>query len=201
MIRKALIFEIHDGIAYLTLSNPPANQMNSVFFSELLEICHSDIIKENYKGLIIRSNGRHFSSGADVGELLEIIRKEPDSAVPTSISKNLNAFSILNHLRKPIVALIKGICYGSGFELALCANYRLAAPNSYFALPETAFGLMPGLGGIYALHQMVGAAKTAELVLTAQTISADEALKLGIINDILLKEKLESKARDIILQV
>ncbi len=189
MYYKTITYKTQNEIAYLELSNPPGNAMSMEFFDELLDVCENEIEKENFRGLIITSQGRHFSSGADVNELLKII-KNSDTLVPEAMEKNLRAIEILHKVRKPKVAILKGICFGSGFELALTANFRVAQKNTLIALPEVTFGLMPGLGGISALTHIIGEAKALELILSGESINADEALRLGIVNVIAEKEQL-----------
>lgn len=193
-MKKKLSFNISEGIAFLVLSNPPANPMTSAFFDELAEICENKIAPQNYKGLIIKSEGRHFSSGADIEELITLIRENSSNDLPDFAKKNIRSFRLLYTLKKPIISLLKGVCYGSALELALCADYRIAAPNTLLALPETSFNLMPGLGGINRLYNNIGFAKTAEMVLTAQSIFAEEALRIGLINTISHKNQMQREA-------
>lgn len=198
MSGKTLDFQIKNDIAYLILNNPPANPMTELFFDELANICEKHISKEHFEGLIIKSTGRHFSSGADVDGLLEIVKREYNKMIPTQMKKNLKAIQILYKIEKPVVALLKGICYGSAMELALSAHYRLATHTTILALPETTFGLMPGLGGISTLNQKIGFTKTLEMVMTGKAIFAEEALKIGLIDTIFNKDILELKAIEII---
>jgi len=194
---KTISYKKLNNLAHLELSNPPGNAMSMQFFDELLDVCENEIVKEDYDGLIISSQGRHFSSGADVKELLNVI-KSSDKLVPEAMAKNLRAIEILHMVRKPKVAILKGVCYGSGFELALTANYRIAQNNTLIALPEVTFGLMPGLGGVSALTNFVGEAKALEMILSGESINAEDALRLGIVNIIADKEQLISVAVDFV---
>ncbi len=187
----------NDNIAFLELSTPPGNQMNMQFFEELSYICDKELRHEKFKGLIIKSKGRHFSSGANVEELVENINYGRDN-VNNLINRNLKAFEIIYGLTKPKIALLKGICYGSGFELALTANYRIAQKSAILCLPEVSFDLMPGLGGISSLTYLIGGGRALEMILSGRAINAEEALELGVINNIYDKEHLEAKAIDII---
>lgn len=187
---NSLHFHIDEGIGYLTLNNPPGNPMSLGFFSELYSICSNQLLKVDLTGLIIQSEGRHFSAGAIIDELLTEVQSHHYDTIPEQMKRNAEAFGILRKLNKPVVALLKGICYGSGFELALCAHIRIAAPNTVISLPEVSFGLMPGLGGIHSLVQIAGQAKATELVLTGTAINANEALKMNLIHEIVNKDKL-----------
>ncbi len=194
MSYKTLTYQVKDNIARLEICNPPQNTMRLEFFDELLDVCEKQIKKENFSGLIITSAGRHFSSGADVNELTMLIKNNKNNLVPAEMKKNLQAIHILHKLQKPKVAILKGICYGSGFELALTANYRIAQKNTLIALPEVTFGLMPGLGGISALTYIVGESKALELILSGRSIDSNEALSLGLIDKICNKESIEEEA-------
>ncbi len=194
---NTLLYGKTKNIATLNLINPPGNVMSMKFFDELLDVCENEIINEDFKGLIISSKGRHFSSGADVKELLNIV-KNSDRLVPGAMEKNLRAIEILHKVSKPKVAVLKGICYGSGFELALTANYRIAQKNILIALPEVSYGLMPGLGGISTLTAIIGGGKTLEFTLTGRAINSEEALSLGLVDEICNKEEIEEKAKRII---
>jgi len=191
-------YKISQDIAGITLNNPPGNQTSLLFFNELHHICTHLSSNKALNGVIIDSTGRHFSSGAVVSELLEEIQQNTFEAIPSQMEKNLTGFQILRNLNIPVVALIKGICYGSGFELALCAKYRIATKNALMCFPEISFGLMPGLGGIYSLTNLIGKARTTELVLTGRSINAEEALTLGLLESIHPEKSLHQEAIQLI---
>ena len=111
---------------------------------------------------------------------------------------NLKTFNALRSLNKIKVALIKGICYGSGFELALCADYRIASRNALVCLPETSFGLMPGLGGVFSVTTISGQAKAMDFILSGNALNSEEALKCNLINEIAEKENLLNAGFDYI---
>ncbi len=194
---KTINWKTEDKIAYLTLVSAPENKMDSVFFEEFNTTISKIEGYQKLRGLIIQSEGRHFSSGADVEELASVF-KSSKQKIPPSIGKNSEAFKILNKLEIPVVACIKGICYGSGLELALCANFRVALKNSVLCLPEAGFGMMPGLGGIYNSFQCMGTARALEFVLTGNSLSAEEALMYGLVDLIVGKDELLDKAKKLV---
>ena len=194
---KTINWEIKDKIGYLTLVAAPENKMNSMFFEEFNTIISKIEGNQNLRGIIIQSKGRHFSSGADVEEFVSIFNSS-NNTIPPSITKNSNAFKILNNLEFPVVACIKGICYGSGLELALSANFRIASKNSMFCLPETGFGIMPGLGGIYNSRKCMGTARALEFVLTGNSLSSEEALNYGLVDLIKGKDELVDTAKKLV---
>ena len=197
MDNKTINWEIEDKIGYLTLVSAPKNKMDSRFFGEFNTIISKIERNQKLRGLIIQSKGRHFSSGADVEELLSML-KSSMHVIPPSIRNNSEAFKILNKLEFPVVACIKGICYGSGLELALCANFRVASKNSMLCLPETGFGIMPGLGGIYNSLKCMGTARALEFVLSGNSLSSEEALNYGLVDLIEGKDELAAIAKKLV---
>ena len=197
MDNKTINWEIEDKIGYLTLVSAPKNEMDSMFFEEFNTIISKIERIQNLTGIIIQSIGRHFSSGADVEELVSVLNPSTN-AIPPSITKNSKAFKILYNLQFPVVACIKGICYGSGLELALCANFRVAAANAMLCLPETGFGIIPGLGGIYNSRKCMGTARALEFVLSGNSLSSEEALDYGLVDLIKGKDELTDTAKKLI---
>ena len=197
MDNKKINWEIEDKIAYLTLVSAPKNEMDSMFFAEFNTIISRIERSQNIKGIIIQSEGRHFSSGANVEELFSVLDFS-NKTIPPTITNNSEAFKALNNLKLPVVACIKGICYGSGLELALSANFRVASKNSMFSLPETGFGIMPGLGGIYNSRKCMGTARTLEFVLSGNSLSSEEALDYGLVDLIKGKDELTDTATKLI---
>lgn len=191
---NTLQFNIKAGIAHIRLDNPPGNPTSLRFFDELLDVCETRLQNEDFLGLIIQSSGRHFSSGAIIQELLHEIRQQQEPGIPLQMSRHIKAFHYLREMKQPSVALLGGICYGSGFELALCARYRIAEPKTLMSLPETDFKLMPGLGGIHTAVYRAGTARTIEMVLSGEVINADEALRLQLIDEVVPRPELYKRA-------
>lgn len=195
---QTLNFTIDNGTGHIKLNNPPGNPMSLQFFNELHHVCTHRINEPSIKGVVISSTGRHFSEGAVVSELYEATQSMQGNHVPEQMKKNAESLLLIRKLNKPVVALLKGICYGSGFELALAAHYRIAAHNTLLCFPEVSFGIMPGLGGIHSVFEQTGMARSIELVLSGRTIDSKEAQKLGIIDLLVSKEELLLKGMELI---
>jgi len=204
MSYKSLDWSIQENIGYLTINQPPANAMSLLFFGELDKLTKEIISTGDLKGIIISGKGRHFSSGADLKELSESINEAlkltKDNFVPAPefMQRNFENFKFFNDLRIPVIAAIKGVCIGSAFELALFCHFRLCATNALIGLPESTFGLIPGLGGIQKVRELSGKVKAMELVFRGNTLNAHEALKVDIIDRIYAKDQLLSAAKELI---
>jgi enoyl-CoA hydratase len=176
---------IRDDVAHLVLANPPKNLMDRRFFDALTTVCQ-DALLQPLRGMIIYGSGRHFSCGADLGELRQIVAGNQDDF----LHDNLVTLRAIESLRAPVVAAINGCCLGAGLELALACHHRIATAQAVFALPESTFGIMPGCGGSVRLPALVGKSRAIELILTGRIFGADEALELGVIDRIVDKKEM-----------
>lgn len=191
---------VHDGaMATLALDDPPRNEMNNSFFSLLAQRVAELRQEKAPAGLVVRGAGRHFSSGADLEELGRRLSAEPDRRVRTFLADNIRTFQNLAGLPFPSVAAIGGCCLGSGFELALACDHRLAAENAVLALPEAQYGLMPGCGGTVRLSRLVGRRRALQLIMSGRSIMAPEAFDLGLVDAIHPRKELVAAAEEMAL--
>ncbi len=137
-----LKMELQDCLGIITLNNPPQNFIPTPDFIDE-DALVSFLQMQEIKGIVITGNGRHFSAGADLENLKSL------SLFPEELSKSLTygkkLLSIIENSNLPVVAAIKGICFGGGFEIALSAHIRVCSENALFAFPEINHQLMPGL--------------------------------------------------------
>ncbi len=187
---KKISWEVRDKIGYLILVDPPENRMDSAFFEEFGVIINEIIPATAAIALVISGSGRHFSSGAELKDLFRIIKQEKTDA----LISNFEMFHSLNQLKIPVIAVVKGVCIGSGLELALHCHFRLCAEDAILGLPESSFGLIPGLGGISKLMELSGKAKAIELVLKGNHFNASDALKWHVVDAVYHKKVLIDKA-------
>jgi len=167
-------------IAYLTLNRPEVNNaINQQLVQELEAIC-CQINQDNdiYVVLITGAGNNVFCVGSELGR--EITGYGTAAAVAS--------------LNQPVIAAINGDALGQGLELALSCDIRLASNKAKFSLPQVAEGLIPMDGGTQRLPRIVGKGKALELILTAEIISADEALAIGLVNKVVAKEELAAEA-------
>ncbi len=199
MIFKTFQYSEKNQIGYVLFSTPPQNRMTSVFFEEFQKFI-STIKKRDIIGLIISGKGRHFSSGADTEELVELIGNLEDEK-DSFLKRNVKTFLELEMLEIPTIAAVKGCCFGAALELALSCKFILSAKNSVFSLPESEFGLMPGCGGTIRLTERVGTQKALKFILRGQTLGTEEALSLGVVDHICEKKELLGKAEELINKI
>lgn len=194
---NTLQYTVANGIGFLFLSSPPKNAMTLEFYDEFYHFTQEIKKDKQLKGLIIQGKGRHFSSGADTGQLFSLF-KSNENQIPPEIAKNSTAFSNLTTLPFPTVSCIKGVCLGAGTELALCTHFRIATESALLGLPETGFDIIPGLGGIYNMYACAGKYNTLQLILTGNSISAKNSYNMGIIDILVPKKELEATAINVI---
>lgn len=169
-------------VSILTINRPEKlNALNGAVLSELDQLFQS--IRNDHKtgALIITGAGeKAFVAGADIKELSSLTKQQGEnlSAAGQAVFNQIESFS------KPVIALINGYALGGGAELAMACHIRIATENALIGLPEVSLGLIPGYGGTQRLPNLVGKSKAMEMVLTGQSVKADEALRIGLINQV-----------------
>jgi enoyl-CoA hydratase len=136
---------------------------------------------DSVRAIIVAGSGRHFSAGADIGELE---RMRTPNEFRAFIDALQACFARLQGLTKPSVAAIHGIAYGGGLELALSCDLRVAARDARLGVPEIKLGLLPGAGGTQRLPRLLPSAIAKQMVLTGEPLSAERAHQLGLINEV-----------------
>ena len=191
---KTISFEFNDGVGHIILNQPPSNVMNLLFFREL-----SDLVEEikgmtTLKALVISGTGRHFSSGAQLDELLSLVGNGESGGpginnhkLQNFLDRNYKTFLFFENLEIPVISAIRGVCLGSALELALFSHFRFCGEDAVFGLPETTYHLIPGIGGLSRISALAGRAKALELVLRGNTFPAEKALQYHIVDKILPK--------------
>jgi enoyl-CoA hydratase/carnithine racemase len=190
---KTLNCHIHEEIGFIELNQPPLNRMTKLFFHEIRELADILLNKETVKGIIIYGKGRHFSSGADIDDLLSFDSKDPSYAEDFYIA-NSQTFQRFYTAKIPVVAAIKGVCIGSAMELAMACHFRLATENVLMGFPEAGFNLMPGCGGSVYLSELLDTKNVMDLLISGRNLNIFEALDLGIVDCAVHKKKLIEKA-------
>lgn len=179
---STIIFTLKDHVARITLNRPDAdNLLNLQLTQELEDICSGINQADNIHVVILSGAGeRTFCGGSEAARLMpgdDTISFPPLSALP-----GMKAAAAIASINQPVIAAINGDALGPGLELALSCDIRLASPGARFGLPEVAAGLIPMGGGTQRLPRLIGRGKALELILSAETINAEEALKIGLVS-------------------
>lgn len=193
MATAVLQWKITDGIGWLTLSAPPYNYTTEVFFNQL-DGWLAQLPDAGVKGIVISSSGRHFSAGAKLAELKSWVQGGSNER----LKYNLEVLQRLKALPVPVIAALRGVCIGSGLEVALHCHYRIAALNLMISLPEVSFGLIPGAGGLVNGHKLAGMATILKLALAGDSLDAEAALRAGLINEICPLPNLELRVAELL---
>src|ERR1700737_3185069 len=191
-----------DRVCLLTFDRPEsgANIFDAATMSELSK--HVDAVErdESLRGLIIASAKKSiFIAGADLKTLL---KQAQAGELRDFIAEGQRVFNRITALKIPTVAAIHGACAGGGYEVTLACDYRVASddPATRIGLPETTLGLIPSWGGSTRLPRLIGAERAAEVILKGKLHSAREALKLGLIDEVVPRDKLLEIARKKLLE-
>jgi enoyl-CoA hydratase len=180
---NTIILESDDnGIATVTINRPDKlNALNDDVLNELAEVFKTIQVDEDIKAIIVTGAGdKAFVAGADIKEL----RKLDNRSGRMASQKGQQIFQLIEDTRKPVIAAVNGYALGGGAELAMACHLRIAGKNAAFGLPEVGLGIIPGYGGTQRLTQILGRARALEMILTGKQVKADEALQMGLVNDV-----------------
>lgn len=182
------------GIAWLVVRNPARlNALRLEMWEAFPDLLATVAADPSVRVCVLRGEGEAaFASGADISEFSSH-RKDAASAAAYE-ARTARTFAALLAFEKPLVAMIHGVCIGGGLALAACADLRLAADDARFALPPARLGLGYHFSGVERLVALLGPSTTAELFFTARQYTAAEALRLGLVNQVVPKEELATFA-------
>lgn len=181
MTYEALLIEMHEGTAIITINRPSAlNAINKQVMSELNHFfSEGHTAYEGLHAAIITGSGeKAFAAGADIKEFSSLNQEEAQA-----LSKyGQDTYFHIENFHLPVIAVVNGFALGGGCELAMACHMRIASSNAKFGQPEVNLGLLPGYGGTQRLPQLIGKARALELLFTADMISAERATELGLAN-------------------
>jgi len=194
MNENVLGVEQENGIVTLTLNRPEVmNSLNFPLLHALKDQIDALRFKRDVRVVIITAAGQKaFCAGADLKERATL----PPEKVREYIFTIRNLFTSIEELNKPVIAAVNGIALGGGTELSLACDIRIAATNATMGLTETRLAIIPGAGGTQRLPRLVGRGKAKELIFTGQRISAEEALKIGLVNKVCDQEDLLDECKN-----
>lgn len=194
-----VLYETKDGIAYVTLNRPKVlNALNKATWQDLqtaFKEAHDD---ETVRGIILTGAGdKAFIAGADISELATVSAVQAEE----SSSFGQDVLNFIENLGKPVIAAINGFALGGGCETAMACTIRLASEHAKFGQPEVKLGLIPGGGGTQRLPRLIGKGRAMQLILSGGIISASEAYRIGLVNEVVPAADLIPRAEALLREI
>ncbi len=176
-----------DGVAVVTLNNPKVNALSQAMLADLLAVAED--LTANPPGAVVVTGGdRLFAAGADISEF-------GGPAEGRAIAEGFHrALDTLAAVPRFVIAAVSGYALGGGCEVALACDYRIASERAVFGQPEILLGIIPGGGGTQRLARAVGASRAKEMMITGRQVKADEALRIGLADEVVPPEALHERA-------
>lgn len=192
---KHILVEVADGVAVVTLNRPKVlNALNAALLGELDAALDALGADDAVRAVILTGAGeKAFAAGADIQELAVLSGVEGQALA----ERGQRVFSKLETLGKPVIAAIHGFALGGGCELAMAAAIRIASEGARLGQPEVKLGLIPGYGGSQRLPRLVGKGAALKLLLTGEMVSAVEALRIGLVDEVVPASELMGRAREL----
>jgi enoyl-CoA hydratase len=194
-----VLYEKKDAIACVTLNRPKVlNALNGAIIAELKATFEDARDDSAVRGVILTGAGdKAFAAGADISEILNDPPLEAEEK--TRFGQALTI--LIENLGKPVIAAVNGFALGGGCELSMACTIRLAAETAKFGLPEVKLGIMPGYGGTQRLSRLVGKGLALQLILSGGMITAQEAYRIGLVNEVVPNAELIGRAEAILNQI
>lgn len=189
---ETIFVKSQDSVGLVQLNRPESlNALNNTLMGELMDALHALDVDQDIRAIVIAGNERVFAAGADIKEM------SGASAVEMLLASFISRFDEIRAIKKPIIAAVSGWCLGGGNELAMSCDMIVASETARFGQPEINLGVIPGAGGTQRLTRTVGKAIAMEMVLNNRTLSAEEALKFGLVNRVVPVERFLEEAMDL----
>ncbi len=194
-----VLCEKRDGIAYVTINRPKVlNALNTPTWKDMRAAFEDARDDPSVRGVILTGAGnKAFVAGADISELAHYTAFEAEQ----SSRFGQEVLDVIENLGKPVVAAINGFALGGGCETAMACTIRIATDGAKFGQPEVALGLIPGGGGTQRLPRLVGKGRALQLILSGETISAQEAYRIGLVNEVVPAAELIPRAEAILKRI
>lgn len=189
-----LIYEVKEGIAYVTVNRPKS--MNALSNEVLDELNTAFTAVNNDPDVfvaILTGEGKAFVAGADISEMVNLTTLEGRAMM----IKGQNVMNLIESIDKPVIGAINGFALGGGCELAMACDMRIASEKAKFGQPEVNLGIIPGFGGTQRLPRLVGKGMGKYLIMTAEMIDAQEAYRIGLVEKVVPAEELMGAAEKV----
>lgn len=193
MTYRDIVFEQRDRVGVVTLNRPhKLNAMTNVMLDDIVRVVERATFDESIRALVIRGAGRGFCAGDDLSGMGEFPRPVPPGHKPQADYQHAVILAV-RHLQKPVIASIHGYCLGMGHDLAMACDFRIAARSAIIGEPRIARGMHVTTGATYLLPRLVGLTKAIEMLMLAEPVSAEEALRIGLVTRVVDDERLEDE--------
>ena len=184
-------FEVEGGIGTIRLDRPPMNALNFEVQDGLAAAANEATVRKDVSAVIIYGGEKVFAAGADIKEMQPMSYTD---MVDRSAALQA-AFTAVARIPKPTVAAVTGYALGGGCELALACDFRVAGENATFGQPEVLLGVIPGAGGTQRLSRLIGPARAKDIIFTGRFVPAEEALRIGLVDEVVAPEEVYAAAR------
>ena len=196
---ETVLYEKKNGFAYITMNRPKVlNALNKQALADLRAAFQDAKDDPEVRGAIITGVGeKAFIAGADINEVATDTPVEAEQK-----TRNGQAvMDLIENLGKPVIAAVNGFALGGGCETALASTVRIASENARFGLPEVKLGIIPGYGGTQRLPRLIGKGRALQMILTGEMINAQEAYRIGLVNEVVPAAELIGRAEAVLKQM
>jgi len=183
--------EVDGGVGTIRLDRPKMNALNVQVQEEIRAAATEAAERDDVRAVIVYGGEKVFAAGADIKEMADMSYQD----MVRRSGGLQSAFTSVAKIPKPVVAAINGYALGGGCELALCADYRVAADDATLGQPEILLGIIPGAGGTQRLTRLVGPSTAKDLIFTGRFVKADEALSIGLVDKVVPAASVYDEAR------
>ncbi len=181
---ETILIEDIGRVGLIRFNRPKAlNALNSTMIAEIMDALEAYDRRADIGAIVLTGNEHAFAAGADIKEMAS------ESAVSILTRDHISTFDRIMHIRKPVIAAVSGWCLGGGNELAMSCDMIVASESARFGQPEINLGVIPGAGGTQRLTRAIGKALAMEIVLNDRRLTAEEALRFGLVNHVVPVER------------
>jgi len=182
--------QVEDGVGTIRLDRPKMNAISEQLHREVRAAAMEAGERDDVRAVVLYGGERVFAAGADIKQMAQL-----DGTGMTAWGRELqNSFRAVARIPKPVIAAVTGYALGGGYELALCADFRVLGASAKIGQPEIQLGVIPGAGGTQRLARLVGPAKAKDLVFTGRHVGAEEALDIGLADAVVPDDEVYSTA-------
>ena len=196
---ETLIFDKKGSVAHVALNRPEVlNVHNMAMRDDLYEVLSAIRQDDEIRVVVFKGTGdKAFCAGADLTEFLTA----PPPTAARDVRFDVDLWDLFTHMPQPLIAAVHGYCLGSGIEIALCCDLVIASADARFGLPEMGLGLIPAAGGTQTVPRAIGNGRALEMILTNRWIDAEEAVRIGMVNRMVAKDRLWTAVEEIAVQI